>query len=190
MNKRIGLMSLGVAAALTLIPFGGNAPILAQAVEAGKTAINDVMNRPTVKLNLVADKKVTQTDAEGNVKVDWQALANGAEVGAGDVVRYTVTGANQGDRPAKNLTVEQPIAQGLTYVANSAVAKGAKADILFSIDNGKTFSTQPTITVTLPDGTVETKPAPITSYSNVRWTFTEPVAPKAQAIATFQVAVR
>jgi uncharacterized repeat protein (TIGR01451 family) len=189
-NKRISLISLGAAATLTLIPFGGNAPLIAQAVEAGKSAINNVINRPTVKLNLVADKKVTQTDAQGNKKVVWEALANGATVGTGDVVRYTVTGANQGDRPAKNLSVEQPITKGLTYVADSAMVKGVKAEVTFSIDSGKTFSAKPTIAVTQPDGTVENKPAPLSSYSNVRWTFTEPVAPKAQAIATYQVAVR
>lgn len=190
MNKRISLISLGAAATLTLIPFGGNAPLIAQAVEAGKSAINNVINRPAVKLNLTADKKVTQTDAQGNKKVVWEALANGATVGTGDVVRYTVTGANQGDRAAKNLSVEQPITKGLTYVADSATVRGGKAEVLFSIDSGKTFSAKPTIAVTRPDGTVEYKPAPITSYSNVRWTFTEPVAPKAQAIATYQVAVR
>lgn len=190
MNKRISLISLGAAATLTLIPFGGSASIMAQAVEAGKSAIANVMNRPTVQLNLVADKKVTQKDAQGNKKVGWQALANGSSVGTGDVVRYTVTGANKGDRPAKNLTVVQPITKGLTYVADSAVTKGAKAEVTFSIDSGKTFSAQPTVAVTLPNGQVEYKPAPLSAYSNVRWTFTEPVAPKAQATATYQVAVR
>jgi uncharacterized repeat protein (TIGR01451 family) len=189
-NKRISLISLGAAATLTLVPFGGNASIMAQAVEAGKSAIATVLNRPTVQLNLVADKKVTQKDAQGNKSVGWQALANGSSVSQGDVVRYTVTGANQGDRPAKNLSVSQPIVSGFTYVANSAVTKGAKADVMFSIDGGKTFSAQPTVAVTLADGKVEYKPAPTSAYSNVRWTFTEPVGPKAKAIATYQVAVR
>lgn len=190
MNKRISLISLGAAAALTLVPFGGNAPMLAQAVNAGKTAIANVLNRPTVQLNLVADKKAVQKDAQGNKKTVWQALANGSSVGPGDVVRYTVTGVNQGDRPAKNLTVVQPIATGFTYVANSATAKGAKSEVMFSIDSGKTFSAQPTVAVKLANGQIEYRPAPTSAYSHVRWTFTEAVAPKAQTVAAFQVAVR
>jgi uncharacterized repeat protein (TIGR01451 family) len=189
-NKRISLISLGAAVTLTLIPFGGNASIMAQAVEASKSAIANVMNRPSVTLNLVADKQVAQKDAQGNKKIGWAALANGSFVGKGDVIRYTVTGANKGDRPAKNLTVMQPIAKGFSYVANSAVTKGAKAEVAFSIDSGKTFSAQPTVAVTLANGQVEYKPAPISAYSNVRWTFTESVAPKAKTTAAYQVAVR
>jgi uncharacterized repeat protein (TIGR01451 family) len=189
-NKRMSLIGLGAVAAIALVPFGGNASMLAQAVEAGQNVVANVLNRPSVNLHLVADKKVAQKDAQGNKTVAWKALANGASVASGDVVRFTVTGANQGDRPAKNLTVVQPIAPGFSYVANSATVKGAKAEVAFSIDNGKTFSALPIVAVKLANGEVETKPAPVSAYSQVRWTFTEAVAPKAQTVTSYQVAAR
>jgi uncharacterized repeat protein (TIGR01451 family) len=189
-NKRISLIGLGAVAAIALVPMAGHASILSQAVDAGKSAIANVLNRPSVSLHLVADKKMAQKDAQGNKTVAWKALANGASVSTGDVVRFTVTGANQGDRPAKNLTVVQPIATGFSYVANSATAKGAKSEVAFSIDNGKTFSAQPTVAVKLANGQVESKPAPVSAYSQVRWTFTEAVAPKAQTVTSYQVAAR
>jgi uncharacterized repeat protein (TIGR01451 family) len=189
-NKRFGVLGLSALTALTLVPFGGNAPLLAQAVNASKTVVSDLLNRPSVKLQLAVEKKVAIKDAQGQTKVSWQALNNGAEVESGNVLRYTVKGVNEGNRAAKNLTVVQPVPQGLSYVLNSATASAGAPETTFSIDGGKTFAAKPTIAVTLPNGQIEYRPAPVTAYSNVRWTFSQPINPKATTVLAYQVSVK
>jgi uncharacterized repeat protein (TIGR01451 family) len=190
MNKQLSVFGLGVVAAVAIIPFGGNAPLLAQAVDASKTVVSDLLNRPSVKLQLAVDKKVVAKDAQGKPKVSWQALGNNAEVESGNVLRYTVKGVNEGNRAAKNLTVVQPVPKGLSYVLNSATASAGAPEMTYSIDGGKTFSVQPMVSVTLPNGQVVQRPAPAAAYSNVRWKFAQPINPKAITVLAYQVSVK
>jgi hypothetical protein len=72
---------------------------------------------------------------------------------------------------------------------NSAQAS-TLANVVFSIDQGKTFIAQPIVKVTLPDGTVTEKPAPAEAYTHVRWEISQELAPNAVVAAAYQVTVR
>ena len=95
---------------------------------------------------------------------------------------------NKSDRPVKNLTLNQPIPKGMVYVLKSTNMTN-NAKITYSIDGGRSFVENPTVKVTLPNGKVETKPAPASAYTNIRLQVPS-VAAKTTVKATYQTQVR
>jgi uncharacterized repeat protein (TIGR01451 family) len=141
-----------------------------------------------LKLLLSVEKQVLTKDQQGKQKVTWQALKGSATVQPKDILRYTLTGENSSDRPIKNLTLNQPIPKGMVYVLQSANFTD-NAKITYSIDGARSFIKNPTIKLTLPNGKVETKPAPAVAYTHIR--FYTPVLPaKTTLKATYQTQVR
>jgi uncharacterized repeat protein (TIGR01451 family) len=88
----------------------------------------------------------------------------------GDVLEYVLVYTNQGDEPATNAVIEDPVPKGTRYIANSAAGDGA--EITFSNDNGKSFA--PAVKLTyqtrLPSGAVEHRVVTPSEYTNIRWT--------------------
>jgi uncharacterized repeat protein (TIGR01451 family) len=146
-------------------------PLPAQAQTTPSTATQPAAKR--VVLLLKAEKKVME-----GTKVTYQSTS-GKSVKPGDVLRYTVTAKN-GDRPVKNLILTQPIPRGTSYVKNSANTLNG-ADLVFSVDGGKTYVAKPM------EGKKE---APASKYTNLRWKFTNLMAAKAQVNATYEVTVK
>jgi hypothetical protein len=93
---------------------------------------------------------------------------------------YTVIAKNNSSCPLKNLVLKQPIPKGTIYVKDSAMAIEG-AELLFSIDNGKTFSAKPTVGKEL---------APANDYNYLRWRFLSKVAAKAQVKTTYKLQVK
>ena len=87
----------------------------------------------------------------------------------GDVVEYQLDFRNEGDEPATNAVIEDPIPKGTTYLANSA---NGEAEITFSSDKGQTYAAPVRLTyeVKLPSGATEKRVATPAEYTNVRWT--------------------
>jgi uncharacterized repeat protein (TIGR01451 family) len=179
----IGLSALALA---VLVPLATNTPVLANLQQAGASIVKNVL-QPKVQLALGAEKQIKTTDAEGKQQITWQALKGEVTVHPGDVLRYTLTSENAGDKPAANLVLTQPIPAQTIYQLKSARANDAK--LTFSIDGGKAFSAQPTIKVKLADGKEELQPAPASTYTHVRWDYSESLAPMAAVRATYEVAV-
>jgi uncharacterized repeat protein (TIGR01451 family) len=188
MNMKRWSIGLSTIVLLGVAPFLMSAPVLASLQKAGE-AIAQTLRRPDVRLQLAADKQMSEQDLGGKTKTFWQALQGNATVRPGDVLRYTVTGQNVGKSPAKNLAITQPIPQRMAYVLDSA-ANISTAKTLYSIDNGQNFVEQPMIQVTLADGQVELRPAPAEAYTHVRWQFAEKIDPNATVQAAYQVKVR
>jgi uncharacterized repeat protein (TIGR01451 family) len=98
----------------------------------------------------------------------------------GDVIVYSIAANNIGSKPINKLVINQKIRPGTSYVLSSATpVKGT--DLTFSIDGGKTYAASPIIAK---------KPAPATSYTNVRWVFTGSVAPKSHTALSYEVKIR
>lgn len=140
-----------------------------------------------VQLRLQAEKQTIITDETGKQNTTWQTLPASAVVQPGDIIRYTLRGENSTTSPVNNFVLTQPIPQKTVYILNSAI--GTEAKITYSIDNAKTYLANPTIQETLPDGTIEIKPAPAEAYTHIRWEFTKPVNP-AEINATYQIKVK
>ncbi|MDJ0735194.1 MAG: hypothetical protein QNJ47_14210 [Nostocaceae cyanobacterium] len=188
--KRSSIIGIGAIAFVASAAFATQIPVVANFLPGG-SAIAQNAKKGQVKLELKAAKKIVQQNKAGKQEVSWKALEGNVAVQPGDVLRYTVTGANNGDKPVKNLAINQPISKGMKYVLNSATVdqnKGAK--IVYSINGGKTFVENPTVQVKLPNGELETRPAPAEAYTHVRCQFGESVAAKANVNCAYQAEVR
>ncbi len=185
MKRRLSI-GLGVLAMAVAVPFASSTPVLANLQEAGEALVQNIF-QAKVKLVLGGEKQVITTDAEGKQVITWEAIEGNVSVQPGDVIRYTLTSENAGDKPASDLVVTQPVPNKTSFVANSARANGAK--LTYSIDAGETFSPEPMIEETQPDGSVKMVKAPVEMYSHVRWDYSESLDPMATVRAVYQVAV-
>jgi hypothetical protein len=74
-------------------------------------------------------------------------------------------------------------------VLNTAISE-SPANIVYSIDSGKTFVAKPTVKVSLPNGTIEERPAPAEAYTHVRWLLGRELSPKSTSKVFYQVRVK
>jgi uncharacterized repeat protein (TIGR01451 family) len=198
--KRVFITGIGAIALVGTLQFLSEIPVVArQFAQVGEPAhatgsniwqsgIAIAQNVPTkgqVELSLNAEKKVV-LDKQ---KESWQDLGAKAMVQPGDVLRYIVTAKNNGELPVKNLTINQRVPKGMVYVLKSASASN-QAKITYSIDGGRNFVETPTVKVKLANGKVETKPAPATAYTHIRWNFGTSVAAKATVKGMYVTQVR
>ena len=183
-NLTLGLGALALALAL---PFAAETPVLANLLETGQALAQNIL-QPRVQLNLSAAKQVIELDVNGEEKITWLDMGDKAAVVPGDVLKYELTSENDGEKPAGNLVVTQPVPNQTHYVLESAKANGA--ELTFSIDGGETFVAEPLVEVTLPDGTVELQPAPAEAYTHIRWDYGQSLEPLASVKAVYEVSVQ
>ncbi|MGA7953548.1 MAG: hypothetical protein WCA07_08505 [Gloeobacterales cyanobacterium] len=180
------LFTTGLATVALMVPVFFDAAAFARDGALAQSA----QTKPQVQLALAAEKKIIQRDEKGKEQVTWQALdSSKTVVQSGDVLRYTVTGKNTSDKPAANLVITEPMPKGTVYILNSN-SVDSEAKTTYSIDGAKSFTDKPMVKVTLPNGKVESKPAPAEAYTNVRWNFANNLAPKAAVKAMYEVKVR
>lgn len=184
--KRFFLSWMAIATLATL-PLAIDTPASARFLPSDNL-ITQRQARPELKLNLRAEKQVITTES-GRKQTSWQALKDGATVNPGDVLRYSLSGRNEGMAPARNLVLNQPIPRQMTYVLGSVQApSGTK--VSFSIDGGRTYSEKPMVKVKQADGKVVEQPAPAEAYTHVRWVLGSEVAAKAMVNVSYEVRVR
>lgn len=114
--------------------------------------------KPLVTIAITAEKVVA-----GGKRTAASATA------PGDTLAYTIAYMNRGDEKATNAVIDDPIPRGTTFIPGSAY--GARTEIVFSIDGGKTFKRPSLLTyeVRHPDGTVEKRTASPERYTHIRW---------------------
>ncbi|MFS0516667.1 hypothetical protein ACEYW6_18395 [Nostoc sp. UIC 10607] len=185
----LGAFAFGVGGAIALIatvPFLSQISGIANVWHSGSAVAQNIKTQGQIQLRLEAEKQVVAQDQQGKQSQKWEPLKG--VVRPGDVLRYTLTGENKSDRLVKNLTLNQPIPKGMVYALKSTnVTNNGK--ITYSIDGGRSFGENPTVKVTLPDGKVETKPAPAIAYTHIRLQVPS-VPAKATVKATYQTQVR
>jgi uncharacterized repeat protein (TIGR01451 family) len=186
--KKQWLIGTGILVATALMPING-APAIASVINAGTNVAQNILRQPKVTLNLVAEQQVVSKNAQGQAVQTWQATGGKAKVKSGDILRFTVSGKNEGTKAAQNFAVTQPVPRGTVLALNSAQAS-TPASVVYSIDQGKTFVAQPVVKVTLADGKVVEKPAPAEAYTHVRWQMPTALEPNANVATTYQVTVR
>jgi uncharacterized repeat protein (TIGR01451 family) len=118
-----------------------------------------------VTVSITAEKEIVVT--ENGKKVIKTVAAK--EFVPGDTISYTVNYANTGNETATNAVIDDPVPLGTAYITDSAT--GAGADIMFSIDKGKTFK-KPTLLFyeVDVDGKKVKKTASPDLYTDIRWT--------------------
>ncbi|HJU56272.1 MAG TPA: hypothetical protein VJ715_16940 [Pyrinomonadaceae bacterium] len=147
-------------AALCLIVLGGAAAIAQRQLRTSERG------RPEVKVSL------SGAVARGDERLP---LEKAQSVNPGEVLDWTIISENDGNAPAHNYKAVGQIPKGTVLVAGSTTADGT-ASVSYSIDNGKTFSAEPTIEERQADGTVKQVPAPVSMYTQLRYEWADPLA--------------
>lgn len=165
--KGVYLASIGAIALIATVSLSNQIPGLASFGQPGTAIAQNIKTQPQIQLRLEAEKQVLTKDQQGKLIKKWQTLKGQVVVQPKDVLRYTLNVENISNRPIKNLHLNQPIPQGMVYVLNSTnTPKNTKTT--YSIDGGRNFVENPTVKVTLPNGKVETQPAPASAYTHIR----------------------
>jgi hypothetical protein len=104
----------------------------------------------------------------------------------GNEVVYTVEIRNTTSLPRPPPTVDYPVPEHMSYVADSAV--GAGAEVTFSTDGGATFARPDALFVAGKDG--QKRPAAASDYTHIRWQLKHILKPNAVAFARFRAIVK
>jgi uncharacterized repeat protein (TIGR01451 family) len=118
----------------------------------------------------------------------WQLLMSDTSVQRGDRLRYRVKGHNQSQFSLAQVVITQPIPKQTTYVLDSTTGLHS-AMVTFSIDDGKTYTTNPVISVKQSNEVI-TQKAPAEAYTNIRWQLSGELASQAPIELSYQVKVR
>jgi uncharacterized repeat protein (TIGR01451 family) len=133
--------------------------------------------RPVVKVMLSG--AVERDDTK--VPVEKASL-----VKSGQILDWTITSVNEGNAPANEYNAVGKVPAGTQFVAGSANADGS-ANVTYSIDNGKTFSSTPTVDERQADGSVKKVPAPTSMYHQIRYAWSAPLNQGEKLNATYKV---
>ena len=153
------------------------AAVVALTVGANAAQAQRAASAPSLTV-AATNRTAAEAAARGTARQDSTVLP-------GDVIRYTLTFTNTLDHAVRGLKVSNPIPAGLHLVGGTTWASRDDARLEFSIDGGKTFSAQPTESVTV-DGRSVQRPASPERYTTVRWVVAGEVAPKAVVTARFE----
>lgn len=128
-------------------------------------------------------KQVIKKDKKGNVTYDYVEPGTALP---GDVMMYTITFENKGDKPATGIVINDPVPNNSQYRINSATGKNTK--ISFSIDGGKNFGNPDDLVVKDKNGK-EWK-AKAEAYTNIRWLYNKPLTKGEKGIVSFKTKIK
>lgn len=117
------------------------------------------------------------------------ALAQVDNVKPGEILDWQIVSSNEGTGAARDYKTVGHIPAGTVLVAGSAAAESGST-VTYSIDGGRTFSTQPIVEERQLDGTVKMVPAPVSMYTEVRYEWSDAFAPGGKLSASYKVRVK
>ena len=136
--------------------------------------------RPEIKVELAGSVE------RGGARL---ALDKVEHVKPGEILDWQIVSSNEGTGAARDYKTVGRIPAGTTFVAGSA-AGAAGSVVTYSIDGGKTFSSQPIVEEKQPDGTVKRVPAPVSMYTEVRYEWSDALAAGGKLTASYKVRVK
>ena len=134
-----------------------------------------------IELKSVAEVEETVTNEKGEKEIK-RVAAKDATVIPGDIVIFTTTYKNIGDKDADDVVIDNPVPQHMTYVDFSAEGEGAS--ITFSIDDGKSYDFVGNLKVKNVDGTE--RKAVAKDYTHIRWTLEKSINPGGKGSVVFR----
>ncbi len=136
--------------------------------------------RPEVKVQLsgtvVREGKALSLDKVENVK-------------PGEVLDWQIVSSNDGTGAAHDYKTVGHIPAGTQLLAGSAEGE-AGSTVTYSVDGGKTYSSQPIIEERQADGSVKSIPAPVSMYTEVRYEWSDALAAGGKLSASYKVRVK
>lgn len=139
-------------------------------------------NGGNIEFKNLAEIEVEVKGADGKVEKKRSAVQKATP---GTEVIYTSTFKNIGKKAAGNISINNPIPANTTLVAASAF--GENTEITFSADGGKTWAAADKVKVKGADG--KERPAGLSEFTHVRWSYRGELAPGKQGVAGFRVVI-
>jgi uncharacterized repeat protein (TIGR01451 family) len=135
------------------------------------------------------DVKVLLSGAIERAGGEVVPVEKASTVNPGEILNWTITSENDGDGPAREYMAVGQIPRGTMLIAGSTTADGA-ASVVYSIDNGKTYSAEPMVEEKQADGSVKLVAAPVSMYTQLRYEWTDPLAGGSKLNASYKVRVK
>ena len=172
LKKKLGVAPLLAAALVVVI---GGAAFAQRQFNSAASGL-----RPEVKVQL-----------SGSVEREGQSLSldKVENVKPGEILDWQIVSSNEGSAEARDYKAVGHIPAGTSFVAGSAAGEHGST-VTYSIDGGKTFSTQPIIEEKQPDGSVKKVAAPVSMYTEVRYEWSDALAAGGKLSASYKVRVR
>ena len=117
-------------------------------------------------------------------RVQYQSMDR--PVKAGEVLQYTIDVRNAGSAPAFSVAPVGRVPARTAFVKVDGASKAASVE--YTLD-GSHWSPRPLVSVKEPDGKIEMKPAPPSSYRAVKWTLRQPLPVHGAATFSYEVRV-
>jgi uncharacterized repeat protein (TIGR01451 family) len=148
-------------------------------------ATNAPQSKPRPNVTLKLSGSLVTHNASGQIV---HTPIEGVDPKPGDEVEYDIAATNAGAAPALRFVPVGRIPTGTAYVEGSA--KAARAHAEFSLDGGKTWSANPTVTVKGPNGTTVVKKADPSLYTTIRFVTNGALAPHGTLQYAYEVRVK
>jgi uncharacterized repeat protein (TIGR01451 family) len=168
-NRRVAAPLL----ALCIVALVGGAALAQRQLRAAA-------GRPEIKVELAGSVE------RGGARLALDKVEN---VKPGEILDWQIVSSNEGTGAARDYKTVGHIPAGTVLVAGSAAAESG-SNVTYSIDGGKSFSTQPVIEERQPDGSVKKVAAPVSMYTEVRYEWSDALAPGGKLSASYKVRVK
>jgi uncharacterized repeat protein (TIGR01451 family) len=144
---------------------------------------NAALAADEIRFASIAEIEIEQVNDKGEKVVVRQPAVL---LQPGEIAIYTNSFTNLGPKAADKVTLGNPVPENTEYLGGSATETGF--DLLFSVDDGKSFAKPQALTV--PDGKGGVRPAEPKDYTHLRWTMLQPLKPGATGVVEFRVRVK
>lgn len=148
-------------------------------------ALAPAQQKGGIKLTSRAEVEVEKKGPTGE-KLLVRVEASKTNVVPGDTVIYSNDYVNNGDQPADNIVINNPIPEHMVYVDKSAEGAGARID--FSADKGKTYG--PVAKLIIRTAAGKERPARPTDVTNVRWILEKPLPAGGKGTVSYRAKVK
>ncbi len=137
-----------------------------------------------IELTSVSEVDIVFMNEQGEEMV-MRVDAAKTQIEPGDTVIFTNYYTNNGNEPASDVVIKNPVPKNTFYIGGSASGEGM--EITFSIDGGKTYDTPDNLIKTLDDGSqVVAKPS---EYTDIHWVLKRDLQPEEKGEVSFQAEI-
>jgi len=138
-----------------------------------------------IELKSAAEVEVTIKNDKGEKEVKRVEAAK-ANVTPGDAVIFTTYYSNNGQEPASDIVINNPVPEHMFYIDGTAAGSGTKIE--FSVDKGKSFGAPDKLKIKGGDG--KEKSAGPSDYTHIRWRLSKPLPPGEKGSVSFRAKVK
>ena len=138
-----------------------------------------------IELKSTAEIDTIVKNDKGEQEIIRVAAAD-TNVTPGDTIIFTTHYQFQGDKPATNVVINNPLPEHMLYLDNTAEGKGTRIE--FSVDKGQTFAA--TDKLKIKDAEGKEQPASAADYTHIRWTFEGALQNGAKGSVSFKAKVK